>query len=151
VALVRPGRQSDIPQIIELYDQLAISTSPAESGVAPTDGDYARVFARMMAVLGLELVVAEQGGVVVGSLVLLVVPNLSHGGLPWAMVENVIVEERGRRVGTGKLLMEYAIGRAKAAGCYRIGLSSDNRREGAHRFYRSLGFEGSAQGFRMSL
>jgi GNAT superfamily N-acetyltransferase len=148
---VRPARQSDVPRILELYEQRVISTSPAESGIAPAADDYLRVFARMAAVPGLEPVVAGEGGRVTGTPVLLVVPNLSHKGLPWAPVENVIVDEDHRRTGTGKLLMDYAVGRAKAAGCCRIGLSSDNRRDGAHRFYRSLGFEPSAQGFRMSL
>ncbi len=151
MAVVRQGRQSDIPRLLELYAQLVISSSPAESGLVPTHDDYRRVFARMMSVPGLELVVAEDEGTVLGSLVLLVVPNLSHRGLPWALVENVIVDGGRRRNGIGKLLMEYAIGRAKESGCYRIGLSSDNRRQEAHRFYRALGFEASAQGFRMSL
>jgi GNAT superfamily N-acetyltransferase len=151
MALVRRARPSDIPRILELYGQLVITSSPAESGKAPTADDYRRVFARMEVIPGLEFVVAEGDGEVVGSLVLLIVPNLSHRGLPWALVENVIVDERRRRAGIGKLLIEYAIGRARDAGCYRIGLSSDSRREHAHRFYRALGFEASAQGFRMSL
>jgi hypothetical protein len=37
---------------------------------------------------------------------------------------------------------------AKSAGCYKVILTSDNRRERAHKFYKSLGFEPSAQGFR---
>ena len=151
MAQVRLARRSDVARIVELYDQLVITATPAESGITPTLDDYARVLEQIMGVPGLELLVAEEGGVVLGSLVLLIVPNLSHRGLPWALVENVIVDERRRRTGVGKLLMAYAIGRARDAGCYRIGLSSDNRRDGAHRFYRALGFEASAQGFRMAL
>jgi len=45
--------------------------------------------------------------------------------------------------------MEYAVARAKEAGCYKIGLSSDKRRKEAHRFYRSLGFKAEAHGFRL--
>jgi GNAT superfamily N-acetyltransferase len=64
-------------------------------------------------------------------------------------VEYVVVDEKHRRRGIGKLLMDDVIERAKEAGCYKIMLTSDNRREEAHDFYRSLGFEASAHGFRL--
>jgi predicted N-acetyltransferase YhbS len=148
---IRTAEERDILPILDLYRQLTITTAPVEEGQAPTEDTYKKVFARMAAFPGLELVVAEDEGKVVGSIVLMIVPNLSHKGLPWALVENVIVDEVRRRNGIGKALMEYAINRAKEAGCYRIGLSSDNRRLEAHKFYESLGFKGSSIGFRMSL
>jgi len=98
---------------------------------------------------GHELLVAEEDGMVVGTMVLLIVPNLSHGALPWALVENIVVDQRYRRKGLGKLLMEYAIARSKEAGCYKLVLNSNKKRREAHRFYSSLGFKASAHGFRM--
>jgi predicted N-acetyltransferase YhbS len=149
MATVRAATENDIPHIIELYRQLAITTAPAELNQEKSLADYRRVFARISAVPGLELLVAEEGSEVIGSLVLFIAPNLSHNGLPWALVENVIVDQKYRRQGIGKLLMDYAIARAKKAHCYRIGLSSDKRRKDAHQFYRSLGFEASSHGFRL--
>jgi GNAT superfamily N-acetyltransferase len=64
------------------------------------------------------------------------------------VVEYVVVDEKRRSHGIGKLLMEYCLARAKEAGCYKVMLTSDKRRERAHKFYRSLGFETSAEGFR---
>ncbi len=149
MAIVRAATENDIPRILELYRQLAISTAPVELDQKPSLEDYRRVFGQISAVSGLELLVAEEEGEVAGSLVLFIAPNLSHGGLPWALVENVIVDQKYRRQGIGKLLMDYAIARAKEAGCYRIGLSSDKKRQEAHHFYRSLGFEASSHGFRL--
>ena len=151
MATVRKAAESDIPRILELYRQLTITTAPSESGKQPSDADYRQVFNRISTFPGMELLIAEEGGEIIGSLVLLVVPNLSHQALPWAVVENVIVDETRRRTGVGRLLMEYAINRARSAGCYRIGLSSNNSRKEAHRFYESLGFKGSSVGFRMNL
>ena len=148
---IRTTKETDIPRILELYRQLTITTSPAEAGLEPTADDYQRVFNQIRVVPNLELVVAEENSEVIGSLVLLIVPNLSHKGLPWAEVENVIIDESHRRVGVGRLLMEYARTKAKAAGCYRIGLSSNNIRIEAHKFIQSLGFKPSAIGFRMGL
>jgi GNAT superfamily N-acetyltransferase len=149
MAIVRVATESDIPRILELYRQLVITTAPVELEQKPSLKDYRQVFARISAVPGLELLVAEREGEVVGSLVLFIAPNLSHGGLPWALVEDVIVDQKYRRQGVGKLLMDYAIARAREAGCYRIGLSSDKSRQEAHQFYRALGFKTSAHGFRL--
>jgi GNAT superfamily N-acetyltransferase len=151
MAVVRKAIVSDIPRILELYRQLTITTAPAESGKQPSDADYRKIFDRISVFPGMEILVAEEGSMVIGSLVILIVPNLSHQGLPWAVVENVIVDEALRRTGVGRLMMEYAINRARGAGCYRIGLSSNNSRKEAHRFYESLGFKGSSIGFRMNL
>ena len=151
MAIVRLANEDDIPHILELYRQLAITTSPTELSRSSTLDDYRRAFAQIQAFTGYELLVAEEQGEVVGTLVLLIVPNLSHGALPWAVVENMVVDNKYRRRGIGKLLMEYAVARAKETGCYKIQLSSAKRRKEAHRFYRSLGFEASAHGFRLYL
>ena len=148
IATVRVAREGDIPRILELYRELAITTSQAEQHRNPSLDDCRRVFAEVSTVLGHELLVAEDKGEVVGTMVLLIVPNLSHGASPWALVENMVVDQRYRRRGLGRLLMDYAIARAKEAGCYKIQLLSNKKRREAHRFYSSLGFEASAHGFR---
>jgi GNAT superfamily N-acetyltransferase len=76
---------------------------------------------------------------------------MAHGTSPFAVVEYVVVDEKWRSKGIGKLLMEYVIARSKEAGCYKIMLTSDKRRKRAHKFYKSLGFEASAHGFRLYL
>jgi GNAT superfamily N-acetyltransferase len=96
-----------------------------------------------------ELFVAEEEGQVVGTIVLLIVPNLSHGATPWAIAENIIVSEEHRRKGIGRMLLEHVMTRAREKGCYKIQLVSDVRRKEAHEFYGSLGFEALAYGFRL--
>lgn len=151
MATVRAATESDIPKILELYRQLAINTSPTELSRSSSLDDYRRVFAQIQSFTGYELLVAEEQGEVVGTMVLLIVPNLSHGALPWAVIENMVVDKRYRRQGIGKLLMDYAITKAKSTGCYKVQLLSNKKRREAHQFYRSLGFEASAHGFRLYL
>jgi GNAT superfamily N-acetyltransferase len=100
---------------------------------------------------GYELLVAEDDGQVVGTTVLAGLPGFAHGTSPFGVVEYVVVDERCRSRGIGKLMMASVISLAKDAGCYKIALTSDNRRERAHKFYCSLGFEASAHGFRLYL
>ena len=145
MVIVRPATEQDLPRILELYQDLTgerHALSPAETRL---------VLAQITAMPGHELLVTEENGAVVGTMVLLVVPNLSHGARPWAVVENMVVEGKYHRRGVGRLLMEYAIARARQAGCYKVQLLSNKKRRQAHKFYRSLGFEASAHGFRLYL
>jgi GNAT superfamily N-acetyltransferase len=97
---------------------------------------------------GRSLLVAEVDDWVVGTIDLLIVPNLSHGGRPWAIVENLVVDEAARGTGVGRALVAYVVHRAKERGCYMLQLLSLAHREDAHTFYRRLGFENVAAGFR---
>lgn len=148
MATVRAATESDIPRIQELYLQLAFTPPPPDE-TGPSVNEYREVFNRMTALPGYELIVAEEAGTVVGTTVLAVLPGFAHGVSPFAVIEYLVVDEEHRGKGIGKLLMEYCIDRAKEAGCYKIMLTSDNRRTEAHEFYRSLGFEASAHGFRL--
>jgi ribosomal protein S18 acetylase RimI-like enzyme len=145
MATVRPATEQDISRILELYEML---TGERHDLSRQKTGP---VFAEISSMPGHELLVAEENGVVVGTMVLLIVPNLSHGALPWAVVENIVVDAGYRRRGIGRLLMDYAVSRAREVGCYKVQLLSNVKRKEAHRFYRALGFQTSAYGFRMYL
>jgi len=146
---IRLATEEDIPKIIELYDELTITTSQVEQRRSPSLDHYKRVFAEIRSDRRQELLVAEDQDEVVGTLVFLLAPNLSHNGTPWAFLENLIVTEKHRRKGVARSLLEYAVGRAREAGCHKAQLCSGKTREEAHQLYRSLGFEASAYGFRL--
>jgi GNAT superfamily N-acetyltransferase len=140
--------EKDIPRILELYRQLSLEP---EKHRTPPLNDCRKVFRQMSQFPGYALLVAEDNGQVVGTTVLAVLPGFAHGTSPFAVVEYVVVDAQYRSKGIGKLLMESVISLANEARCYKIMLTSDLRRERAHKFYQSLGFEASAHGFRMYL
>ena len=47
--------------------------------------------------------------------------------------------------------MRAAIEQARALGCYRVQLTSNEVRHDAHRFYEHLGFTPSHRGFKLAL
>ena len=149
MVIIRTATEDDIPRILELYKELVTSTAPVEIGRAPSLDDYRRIYEQIQAMPGHELIIAEEGDEIIGTMVLIIVPNLSHSGLPWATVENVVTDQRFQRRGIGRLMMEYAISRARETRCYKLQLSSSKTRDEAHQFYESLGFEASAHGFRL--
>jgi GNAT superfamily N-acetyltransferase len=57
-----------------------------------------------------------------------------------AWLEDVFVVEQARRGGAGRALVERCIDRARARGCRRIQLDTNERNEPALALYESLGF-----------
>jgi GNAT superfamily N-acetyltransferase len=148
--IIRTAIENDLPRILELYLQLAIPPIEDDGPENPVLDSHRQAFADITALPGCEVIVAEEEGRVIGTLTLMIVPNLSHNGKPWIIVENVVVDNKYRRTGAGKLLMEYIKEKALATGCCKIQLMSDKRRtEEAHKFYKAIGYNATAEGFRM--
>jgi GNAT superfamily N-acetyltransferase len=97
------------------------------------------------------LLVATLGGDVVGTLDFFVMANLTHGGRPWAGIENLVVDGDHRRQGIGGALMRVAVDLASHTGCYKLQLVSHQRRDAAHMLYSSLGFDAPVRGYRRYL
>src|SRR5262245_27957023 len=143
----RRATASDLPRLVELLQQLSID-EPRESPDEPLDA-YRRAFARIDSDPNQQLLVAESEGRIVGTLVVVVIANLSHRGKPWAVVENVVVDAAARGQGVGEALLREAEVIARAAGCFKLSLTSNKRRADAHRFYGRLGFRATHEGFRL--
>ncbi|WP_100486548.1 GNAT family N-acetyltransferase [Sporolactobacillus pectinivorans] len=88
---------------------------------------------------------------IVGTYTLIILDNFGHGGLKIAIVENVVVAPDVRHSGIGQEMMHDAMQRARDNGCYKLMLSSDIKRTGAHAFYESLGFQKHGLSFRTEL
>ena len=131
----RTAKPSDLSQLLVLYRQLSPEDPPLEGDVAQSRWD---------ALLGSELtdvVVAEVDGQDVASCVLIVVPNLTRGGRPFAVIENVVTHSDHRRQGLGRAVLSFACERAWAANCYKMVLTTGRSDEAVLRFYEAAGFD----------
>jgi GNAT superfamily N-acetyltransferase len=70
---------------------------------------------------------------------------------PVARVTALVVDDRSRRRGVGRRLIDHALHWAERAGCEFVELTSAIDRTEAHAFYRSLGFDANSLRFRKSL
>ena len=139
---VRHATSSDLEALLGLYAQLSpdnASTDPIRAALG-----LRQVLTRPE----LSLLVAESNGAVLGTVMLVVVPNLTHNARPWIQIENMVVDKTVRRAGVGGAFMEAAVAFAKETGAYKIQLQSAEHRHEAHAFYESLGFRASSLGFR---
>ena len=67
----------------------------------------------------MQVLVAQVEGVPRATCTLVILPNLTHGRRPYALVENVVCDAAFRRQGLGLGLLHAARERARQAGCYK--------------------------------
>lgn len=142
--LIREATEDDLPAVLSLYAQ-----PDMDNGKVLTLPEAKNVLAQFRQYPSYRLWVACDAasddrpcaeGPVVGTYALLVMHNLAHQGTPSAIVEDVVVSAHRQGQGIGQQMMQHAQQQARLAGCYKLVLSSNQKRERAHAFYESLGF-----------
>ncbi|MEV7013819.1 GNAT family N-acetyltransferase [Streptosporangium sp. NPDC051022] len=98
-----------------------------------------------------ELIVAELDGEIVGTMQLTYIPGISRKGALRLQIEAVRIASALRGRGLGRQMMEWAVERGRARGCALVQLTTDKARKDAHRFYDSLGFVASHEGYKLTL
>jgi GNAT superfamily N-acetyltransferase len=160
VLQIRSARPADAARLVELLVGGAVpepavgpsSTGSTSRGENPTDlTPYEHALREIAATDGTDMVVAERDGIVVGMYQLITFRHLQGRGGRCAEIESVHVDSTQRSGGIGRALIADAIDRARAAGCYRIQLTSNKLRPDAHRFYLANGFTASHEGFKLDL
>jgi GNAT superfamily N-acetyltransferase len=143
---IRAAETRDLPGVLALYAQPGM-----DDGRTLPIQDAEHIFARFARYPSYTLYVAEADRQIVGSFALLVMDNLGHLGAPSAIVEDVVVDPAVQGRGIGQAMMNFAVAQARAKHCYKLVLSSNAKRERAHAFYETLGFERHGYSFRLRL
>lgn len=144
----RKANEKDLPAIVRLLadDELG---SQREHHVEPLPADYYEAFAAIEAQVGNQIILAIDGQTVIGCLQLTIIPGLARQGMKRAQIEGVRVDKRYRGKGVGEALFKEAIAISKFEKCGLVQLTTDKRREEAHRFYKRLGFLASHEGMKL--
>lgn len=132
---VRPLQKGDLPGLLALYAQLIENDLPLSPALAETRFD------EMLSRDGLTVFGGFADGILASTCVLIVVPNLTRGGMAYAFIENVVTDRAHRRTGLGRQTVRTAIDAAFDAGCYTVRLQTGGTRPGTLDFYRSCGFD----------
>ena len=142
---IRPARKNDVAAIIAMLadDHLGRARERLED---PLPAPYYDAFERLSRDPNVTLVVAEEGGRVVGCLQLCILPGLSSQGASRGLIEDVRVASDLRSRGIGEQLVQWALGEARAKGIKLVELLTHNTRVDAQRFYERLGFARSHVG-----
>lgn len=148
---IRPATIADVERIVRLANAGGPDNQPRQilPGVLPQE--YFIAFKRISADPGQALMVAECNGIVVGTFHLTFLTYLAGAGREDCLIEAVHVDQAYRSKGIGSQMMKWAIETAKKRNCRRLQLTSDKKRQDAHRFYERLGFILSHEGAKLSL
>lgn len=122
-----------------------------ENPALPLSTEYLRAFDHIQTDPNNELIVVESADQIIGMLQLTFIPYLTYQGSWRCLVEGVRIHRSFRGQGVGRAVFEWAINQAKSRGCQMVQLTSDKQRPDAIRFYESLGFVASHEGFKLKL
>ena len=145
---IRRARRDDVGAIVAMLadDPLGAARERIED---PLPAAYIRAFDQLDRDPNIQLVVAEEAGVVVGCLQLCILPGLSSQGASRALIEDVRVASPRRGCGIGEQLVRWAVSEARGKGCALLELLTHHSRTDAQRFYERLGFHRSHVGMTM--
>jgi ribosomal protein S18 acetylase RimI-like enzyme len=148
--LFRRARRADLSSIVRLLadDELG---SQRERYEEPLPDSYYSAFEQIEEDPNHELIIAERGGEVIGTLHLMFLPSISFQGGLRAQIESVHVDKRFQSQGIGSAMMEWTLERAQQRGAHVVQLTTHKTRLDAHRFYERLGFKGSHLGMKLHL
>jgi GNAT superfamily N-acetyltransferase len=94
-----------------------------------------------------SILVLDKDGNFAASCTLVIVSNLTRGGRPYALIENVVTHGSFRRKGYGTAVLKKAVSMVREKGCYKVMLLTGRKDEGVFSFYESAGFDRSKKTF----
>ena len=141
--IIRPAVRADLPQLLALYPHL----DPADH--LPSVETAERRLDELQAYRGSTILIGVADATIVVSCTLIVVPNLTRGGQPYGLIENVVTHANCRGRGYGKQVLQAAVAAAWQAGCYKVMLMTGSKKPSTLAFYASAGFEQSKTGFQV--
>lgn len=147
---VRDARRGDVPALVALLADDALG-SGRESAEGPVPESYYAAFDAMAATPLVRMLVAAEGGDIVGCMQLNLIPHLSMRGGTRAQLQSMRIRRDRRGEGLGAAFVRQAAEIAREAGCILMELTTDNGRPDAHRFYERLGFRTTHRGMKLRL
>jgi len=131
---VREAEKDDLKQLLELYAHLH------GEGVLPVDYALEKTWYAIVDDSNHHILVGVADGKIVSSCVVVIIMNLTRGGRPYALVENVVTHVEHRKRGYASSLLDRAKQIAKNENCYKIMLMTGSKRESTLNFYRRAGY-----------
>jgi|SRR5688500_14144487 GNAT superfamily N-acetyltransferase len=141
--IIRPASRSDLRQLLALYPHLDPADRVASVEVAE------RRLEELQKYHGSAIFVGVAEHAIVASCTLVVIPNLTRGGRPYGLIENVVTHVAFRGRGFGKQLLQAAVAAAWQVDCYKVMLMTGSKKPSTLAFYAAAGFEQNKTGFQI--
>jgi len=129
-------RKDELSDLLGLHKYLFDDDLPV-----PDDKTMQSIWQEIITDRKMHCLVAETNRNIVASCILTVIPNLTRGGQPYGLIENVVTHVDYRKQGIGTGLLRYAQQTAWDNGCYKVMLMTGRQGDDILRFYESAGFK----------
>jgi len=140
---IRTAGAGDLAALLALYAELNPSDPPLEPSAA------VKQMEAILAQPGMQIFIGFSGEQAAATVTLVIVPNLTRNGAPYALIENVVTSAAHRKKGYGAALIAHAIDRAWQANCYKVMLLTGSKDPATLRFYGSCGFTQDKTGYQV--
>lgn len=131
---IRDARRNDINQLLELYTHL-------HNNPIPEINDRVKAtWNKIIDDKNHHVIIGFLNNRAISSCVLLIVPNMTWGQRPYALIENVITHSNYRNKGYASAVLNYAKRIAIDNNCYKIMLMTGSKEKSTLDFYRKAGF-----------
>ncbi|MFT8887349.1 MAG: GNAT family N-acetyltransferase [Ethanoligenens sp.] len=131
---IREATEADLESLLQLYTQLHDNEMPKMTE------SLRQLWRRVLLGDGQHVLLGLDEERIVSSCVLTVIPNLTHGQQPYALVENVVTHEAYRHQGYATAVLQAAKAIAQQAHCYKIMLLTGSKLDSTLRFYERAGY-----------
>jgi len=132
--VIRMAEKKDLDELLRLGSQFKDDPIPEKTS------NLQKTWEEILSSSYYHVFVAQIDQILVSSLVLLIIPNLTHGQRPYAVIENVITDKEFRNRGLASALLSAARDMAKERNCYKIMLMTGSKKESTFRFYEKAGY-----------
>jgi GNAT superfamily N-acetyltransferase len=140
---VRRATLTDLDQFV-----LLLQTLSAEKALSNAKLMQQR-WEELLTFNGSSVFVAEQEDQLLSTCTLIIVPNLTRSGQPYALIENVVTLECARNRGFAQATLNAALEYAWSKNCYKVMLLSGGTNSEAHQLYKKIGFTCDKIGFQI--
>ena len=119
--MIREIVNEDYEGLMKLYMQLHDNPFPEK------DSKMEALWNRILEDKDHHIIVAVEDGKIAASCVCVIIPNLTHGQRPYALIENVITDEAFRKRGLATACLNYAREIAVRENCYKMMLLTGSK------------------------
>ncbi|MDP5238962.1 GNAT family N-acetyltransferase [Uliginosibacterium sp. 31-16] len=133
---IRKLAEADLAALLALYRELHPGDAPL-----PEAAQVADVWRTILADPRQHCLGGFLDERLVCSCTLVIIPNLTRGGRPYALIENVVTTAAHRGRGYGRAILAHACNIAWQHDCYKVMLQTGRKDDATLAFYESAGFD----------
>ncbi len=134
-AMIREINENDLCGLLKLYMYLHDNPFPE------LDCRIQGVWESIINDKNHHIIVAEEDGMIVSTCVCLIIPNLTRGQRPFALVENVVTHPDFRGKGLATACLNFAKDIALSENCTRLMLMTGSKEKSTLDMYEKAGYD----------